>query len=83
MGVAAGFADGFRVHADDFAVVADQHDLRVVVYQGDGDYFADSLCGLDVDYAFAGAVGEAVFVGGSAFAVAVFGYGENQRAFLS
>ena len=82
LGVAAGFANGFRIHADDFAVVADEHDLRVFVDQGDGDYFADALCGLDVDYAFAGAVGEAVFVGGSALAVAVFGYGENQIAFL-
>ena len=82
MGVAAGFADGFGIHADDFAVVADEHYLRGFVDQGDGDDFADTLCRFDVDYTFAGAVGEAVFVGGSALAVAVFGYGEDQGAFL-
>jgi hypothetical protein len=64
LGVAAGFADGFGIHADDFAVLADQHDLGVFVYQRDGYYFAYALGGLDIDYAFAGAVGEAVFVGG-------------------
>ena len=56
--------------------------MRVFVDQGDGDYFADALCCLYVDYAFAGAVGEAVFVGGRALAVSVFGYGENQSSFL-
>lgn len=57
MGVAAGFADGFGIHADDFAVLADQHYLRIFVYEGYGYYFAYALCGLHVDYAFAGAVG--------------------------
>ena len=83
LGVAAGFADGFGIHADDFAVLADQHYLGIFVYQRDRYYFAYALCGFDVDYAFAGAVGEAVFVGGGALAVAVFGYGEDQGAFLS
>src|SRR5208337_2729364 len=77
LGVAAGFADGFRIHADDFAVVADDHDLGIFVDQGDGDDFADALGRFHVDDAFAGAVGEAVFVGGGAFAVAVFGDGED------
>ena len=81
LGVAAGFADGRRVHADDFAVVADQHDFGSFVDLRDGDDFADTLGGLHVDHAFAAAVGEAVFVGGRALAVAVFGDGEDQRAF--
>ena len=82
MGVAAGFADGFGIHADDFAVLADQHYLRVFVYQRYGNYFAYPLRGLDIDYTFAAAVDETVFVGGGALAVSVFGYGENQVAFL-
>ena len=80
LGVAAGFADGFGIHANDFAVVADQHYLGSFVDQCDGYYFAYALRGLDVDYAFAGAVSEAVLVGGGALAVAVFGYGEDQVA---
>ena len=56
---------------------------EVFVDLRDGDYFADALCRLHVDHAFAAAVGEAVFVGGSALAVAVFGDGEDQVAFLS
>jgi len=47
----------FRIHANDFAVVADQHDLGSFVDEGDGNYFADTLGGFDVDDAFAGAVG--------------------------
>src|ERR1700757_4194489 len=56
LGVAAGFADCGRVHADDFAVVADQHDLRVFIDLGDGDNFSDALGGLHVNDAFAAAV---------------------------
>ena len=82
MGVAAGFADGFGIHADDFAVLADQHYLGIFVYQGYRYYFAYSLRCLDVDYAFAGSVRQAVFVGGGALAVSVFGHGEDQGAFL-
>jgi len=44
--------------------VADEHDLRVFVDKSDGDYFAYALGSFDVDYTFAGTVGEAVFVGG-------------------
>src|SRR5579864_5532591 len=73
LGVAAGFADGGRVHADDFAVVADQHDFGGFVDLRDGDDFAYALGGLDVDHTFAAAIRQAVFVGGSPFAVAVFG----------
>src|SRR5271170_1723416 len=80
--VAAGLADGFRIHPDDFAVLADEHDLGSFVHQRDGDYFADAIRGLDIDDAFAGAVGEAVFVGGCALAVSVLGYGEDERTFL-
>src|SRR5205807_6812064 len=47
----------------------------------DADYFAVAFGGLDVDYARAAAALQAVFVSGSAFAVAVFGYGEDQPAF--
>src|SRR5580704_15519183 len=79
--IASRFADGRRIHADDFAVVADQHDLAGFVDLRDGDDFADALGGLHVDHAFAAAVGQAVFVGGRALAVAVFGDGKNQLAF--
>src|SRR5450432_445698 len=79
--VAAGFANRGRVHADDFAVVADQHNFAGFVDLRDGHDFADALRGLHVDYAFAAAVDQAVFVGGGAFAVAVFGYRKNQVAF--
>ena len=57
--------------------MADQHDLGSFVDLRDADDFADALGGLHVDYAFAAAVGEAVFVGGRALAVAVFGDGED------
>src|SRR5579864_4594062 len=49
LGVAARFADRRRVHADDFAVVADQHDFGLVVDLRDADDFADALGGLQVD----------------------------------
>jgi hypothetical protein len=57
--------------------------LRIFVYQRDRYYFAYALRCFYIDYAFAGAVGQAVFVGGGALAVAVFGYGEDQVSFLS
>ena len=57
LGVAARLADGFGIHADDFAVLADQHYLRVFIYQSYGYYFAYALRRFDIDYAFAGAVG--------------------------
>ena len=57
LGGAAGFADGFRVHADDFAVLADQHDLRVFRDLGNGGNFAVAFGGLHVDDALAAAVG--------------------------
>ena len=49
--VAAGFADGFGIHTNDFAVVADEHHLRGFVHQRNGYYFADAFGRLDVDYA--------------------------------
>ena len=55
--VASRFANGGRVHADDFAVVADQHDFGGFVHLGDADDFADALGGLHVDDAFAAAIG--------------------------
>src|ERR1700728_4133582 len=81
LGVAAGFANGRRVHADDFAVVADQHYFGGFVDLRDADDFANALRRFHVDYTFAAAVGEAVFVGGSALAVTVFGDREDERAF--
>src|SRR5882724_11055309 len=79
--VAPRFADRGRIHADDFAVVADQHDFAGFVDLRDGDDLADAFRRLHVDHAFATAVDQAVFVGGGAFAVAVLGDGKNQVAF--
>ena len=53
------------------------------VYQRDAYHFPYALRRFDIDYAFAGAVGQAVFVGRGTLAISVFGYGEDQRAFLS
>src|SRR4029077_11886891 len=78
---AARLADGFRIHADDFAVLADQHDLGVFVHLRDADDFAISLGGFDIYNSRTAASLQAVFVGGSTLAVAVFGDRENQRAF--
>src|ERR1700756_5338 len=79
---AGGLANSLRVHADDFSVLADQHDLRVLGHLRDAGDFAVTFGGLYVDDAFASAIGKAVFLGGRALAVAVFGDGENQRTFL-
>src|ERR1700756_4549494 len=79
---AAGFADGFRVHADDLAVLADQHDLRLLGDLRDADNFAVALGGLHVDDTFTAAIGQTVFVGGRALAISVLGNGEDQRTFL-
>ena len=54
---ASRFADGRRIHADDFAVVADQHDFGRFVDLRDADDFADAFRGLHVDDAVAAAVG--------------------------
>src|SRR5258706_3148393 len=81
--IAAGLADGFRIHANDFAVLADQHDLGVFVDQGDGDHFADSFRRLHINHAFAGAVSEAIFVGGSSLAASVFADGEDHDSLFS
>src|SRR5246127_2458135 len=79
---AAGLANSLRVHADDFSVLADQDDLRVFGHLCDAGDFAVALRGFYVDDAFASAIGKAIFLGGRALAVAVFGDGENQRTFL-
>src|SRR6266516_3517829 len=67
-----GFADGARIHADDFAVLADQHQFRLLTHLGDADHFAVALSRLYIDNAGAAASLEAVLVGGRALAVAVF-----------
>ena len=64
-------------YADDFAVLADQHDLGVFGDLGYAYDFAVAFGGFYVDYAFAAAVGQAVLVGGGALAVSVFGDGED------
>ena len=63
LGVAAGFADRGGVHADDFAVVADQHDFAGFVDLRDADDFADALRGFQVDDAFAATIRQAVLLG--------------------
>src|SRR5208282_297097 len=68
--------------ADDLAVLADQHHFGFLRYLRDAHDFAVARRGLDVDHAFAAAVGEAILVGGSALAVAVLGDRKNERAFL-
>ena len=47
----------------------------------DADNFADTLGRLEIDHAFAAAVGEAVFIGGGALAESVFGDRQDQVAF--
>ncbi len=80
---AAGFADGVRVHANDFAVLADQHDLGGFVYLRDAYDFTVTFRGLDVDDARTAAPLQTIFFGGSALAIAVFGDGENERTLLA
>ena len=75
MSGATGFADGFRVHADDFAVLADQHELRLFGDLCDAGHFAIAFGGLHVDDALAAAIGQTVFVGRGSLTVAVFGDG--------
>jgi len=48
---AAGFADSARIHADDFAILADQHDFGFFRDLSDAGYFAVAFGGLDVDHA--------------------------------
>src|SRR5438270_7545300 len=52
LSVSSRFADRRRVHADDFAIVADQHDFGGFVDLRDGYDFAHALRGLYVDHAF-------------------------------
>src|SRR5579885_843583 len=78
--VAARFADRGRIHANDLAVVADQHDFGLFIHLRDADDLADPLGRLQVDDAFASAVGEAVFVGGGALAKSVLGDAQDQVA---
>ena len=79
---ASGFADGRRIHADDFAVLADQHDFGLLRDLRDAYDFAVAFGGFDVDDAGTAAPLQAVLVGGGALAVSVFGDRENQRALL-
>ena len=83
LGGSSRLADEFGFDADDFAVLADQHDLGVFGDLRNAHDFAVALGGLYVDHAFAAAVGQAVFVGGGALAVSVFGDGEDERTFLA
>src|SRR5580704_677048 len=83
LGCASGLADEFGFDADDFAVLADQHDLGIFGDLRDAYDFAVAFGSLYVDHAFAAAVGEAVFVGGGALAVSIFGDGEDERTFLA
>ena len=45
-----------RVHADDLSVLADQHDLGLLLHLRDADNFAVALGGLHVDHALAAAL---------------------------
>src|SRR5262249_34700659 len=73
--------DGARIHADDLAVLTDQHDFGALAYLRDGHHFSVALGGLHVDDAGAAASLQSVFLCGRTLAVTVFGDGENQRAF--
>src|ERR1039458_5375831 len=73
-------ADELRLDADNLAVLADQHHLRLLTHLRDADDFAVACRGLDVDHALIAAIGKAILVGGSALAVSVFGDGKNERA---
>ena len=74
-------ADCGRVHANDFAVVADQHDFGSFIHLRDSNDLADTLGGFQIDYTFATAVGEAIFLGGGALPEAVFGNRKDEGPF--
>src|ERR1700674_3086867 len=76
------FADELRFHADDLAVLRDQHHLGFLTYLRNADDFSIAFRSLDVDHALAAAIGEAIFIGGGALPVSVLSYRKNKRAFF-
>src|ERR1700674_998680 len=76
------FADELRLDADDLSILRDQHHLGFLTHLRDADNFAVTFRGLDIDHAFAAAIGQTILVGRSALAVSVLRDGKNQRAFF-
>ena len=70
-------ADVAGLHAQDHALLRDQHQLVVVVHVGDADDLAVAVRGLDVDDADAAARLQAVLLEPGALAVAVLRDGED------
>src|ERR1700722_1605288 len=78
LGGAAGGANGFGIATDDLAELADDHQLRVLVYAQYCRGLAD-LCGrLQVVDALRTTRGQTIFVDVGSLAVAVFGDGQNE-----
>src|SRR5262249_44924582 len=70
-------ADLAHLRAQCLPAVGDEHDLRVVVHEGDADDRAVALARVDQDDALAAAVLRAEFGEGRAFAVALLADGEH------
>ena len=80
LGGAARFANRARVHADDLAVLADQHDFRILGDLRDAYDLAVALSGLNVDHTGAAASLETIFVCRRTLAKAVLRDRQNERA---
>src|SRR5674476_10039 len=60
LGGATGLANGGRFDADDFAVLADDHDVGILLHEENAHHAPGLVGGLHVDDALAAARGEAV-----------------------
>src|ERR1017187_3631189 len=80
---APGLPDGGRLDADDLAVLADNHDVGILLHQQNAHYAPGLVGGLHVDDALAAAGNQAVGCQRGALAVTVFGDGEEQPFLLS
>src|SRR5581483_6052437 len=81
LGGTPGLADGFRVHANDLAVLANQHHLGIFTHLGDANDFAIALRRFHVNDALGPAMAQTVFIRRSSLAVAILSDGKNQRSF--
>src|ERR1019366_5788965 len=82
LGGASGLANGGRLDADDFAVLADDHDVGILLHEENAHHAPGLVGGLHVDDALAAARGEAVVFERGALAVTVLGDGEEQPVLL-
>src|SRR3546814_9234320 len=78
LGYAAGDADVGHLHANEFGLIRDQHQMLSVAHREAGDDVAIAFGRIDIGDALPAATGAAIFIGARTLAIAVGGHRQDE-----